>query len=249
MKICTTATGCVVTLLAGRRRQIAAIASVPWLAFGSFLASTFGDGCFQCQIFFSKEDFNCVAIDKALDDLVSDVFLGAFVQTNWHVLASSRRAMRKSSKVSPGCCVRHRKFLHSTDSFIWPSTYCCMTSTMCVASPRCSAVRPRLSTTVSVSQEKQSVRVCTCLAASWSFKPETLLYVSHRAFQALKSTPQLTWRSSFGRSPVRKTFAQTLLSFFYPSQRHVGTTSNSYVQHHPYITWHQLYYTCVTIMT
>ena len=85
-------------------------------------------------------------------------------EQKWQVLASSLRDMRKSSNDSPCCYVRCLKFLRSTDSLIWPSTYCCMASTMVLTLPLCSVVRPRLSTIVSVSREKQRVSACTCLA-------------------------------------------------------------------------------------
>ena len=91
------------------------------------------------------------------------------------VLASSRRDTKKSSNDSPGCCTRRRKFLRSTDSLIWPSTYRCMASTMEVTLPLCSTVRPRLSTMVSVSQEKHSVSAFTCLTWDSLSSPDKLL--------------------------------------------------------------------------
>ena len=49
-------------------------------------------------------------------------FLQAFCVTEIVCLASSLRHTRKSSKDSPGCCLRGRGFLHSTISLICTST-------------------------------------------------------------------------------------------------------------------------------
>ena len=81
-----------------------------------------------------------------------------------HVFASSRKLTKKSSKASPCCCFRWRKRRRSTDSLIWPSTYWLIAFTMCVTLPRWSSDRPRFSTIVTVSLEKQSVSACTCLS-------------------------------------------------------------------------------------
>ena len=70
------------------------------------------------------------------------------------VLASSCTDTKKLSNVSPGCCVRRWKFLHSTDSLIWPSTYIWMAETTSLALPLCVSVNPRTSTIVTVSHKK-----------------------------------------------------------------------------------------------
>ena len=122
------------------------------------------------------------------------------------VLASSRRDTRKSSNVSPSCWTRLRKLRRSTDSLICPCTYRSMAAMISVVFCSCSVVRPRLTTIVTVSREKQSVRAWTYLAFDWPSSPDRLKYASHCAFHALKSVPRSTFRSSLGRSPCRKTY-------------------------------------------
>jgi hypothetical protein len=126
------------------------------------------------------------------------------------VFASSRRETRKSSKVSPSCCVRDLKARLSTDSLICPLTYASMAVTISLTLFRCSSVRPKLSTMVSVSREKHRVSAWTCFSPSWVFKPDRLKYACHCFFQALKSVPLSTWRSSFGKSPCLKTYVISL---------------------------------------
>ena len=71
---------------------------------------------------------------------------------------------------------------------------------MASMSPFCSVVRPRLSTMVSVSLEKHSVRAFTLVSADLPASPDRLKYEVHCVFHASKSVPLSTWRSSLGRS-------------------------------------------------
>ena len=95
------------------------------------------------------------------------------------VLASSRRDTRKSSNVSPSCWTRLRNLRRSTDSLICPCMYRSMAAMISVVFRSCSVVRPRLSTIVTVSREKHSVRAWTCLAFDWLSSPDRLKYASH----------------------------------------------------------------------
>ena len=130
-----------------------------------------------------------------------------------HVFASSRRDTRKSSKVSPSCCIRDRKARLSTDSLICPLTYASIAVTISLILFRWSSVRPKLSTIVRVSLEKHRVRAWTCLSSDWALRPDRLRYACHCFFQALKSVPLSTWRSSFGKSPCLKTYVIFLFRF------------------------------------
>ena len=83
-----------------------------------------------------------------------------------HIFVISLRATKKSSKLSPGCCVRLRRLRRSTDSLIWPSMChliaCIMVSTLFL----CSSDSPRLLTMAMVSLDKHRVSTCTFVAAS-----------------------------------------------------------------------------------
>ena len=50
----------------------------------------------------------------------SSVMADFMVCQKLHVLASSRRATRSLSKVSPGCCDCQHRACHSMDLFLWP---------------------------------------------------------------------------------------------------------------------------------
>ena len=130
-------------------------------------------------------------------------------EQNLYVFASSRTATRKSSKGSPSCCVRRRKFRRSTDSSMWPSMYCCMALTISFAFPLWVSVRPRFSTIVSISRDRQSVRAWTCFAWDCLSNPDRFRYASHWVFHDLKSMPWSTCRSSFGRLPCLKTYVMS----------------------------------------
>ena len=104
---------------------------------------------------------------------------------NLHVLASSQRVTRKLSNDSPGCWAYQRKFQHSTDSIICPSTYHCMALTISWILPLWVSVRPRFSTIVSVSREKHSVRALACFACVCLSSLDKLRCASHCVFLAL----------------------------------------------------------------
>ena len=123
-----------------------------------------------------------------------------------HVFASSRRDTIKSSKVSPGCCVRLRRFRLSMVSLTRPWTWRFRAAMICAWSFFSPVVRPRLSTTLSVSLEKQSWKACTCFAADSLPRPDKERYASHCWCHAWKSVPLSVSRSSLRRSLVRNTY-------------------------------------------
>jgi len=95
------------------------------------------------------------------------------------------------------CCVRWQ-FLCSTDSLICPCTYCSMVANYVLvgwwSTQGCQHM-------VTVSQERQRMRVWTCLSADGLSRLGRLKYTSYCDFHALKSALRSTCSSSLGRSP------------------------------------------------
>jgi len=134
-----------------------------------------------------------------------------FFRIHWliqklQVFVNSLRATKKSSKVSPGCCVQLCRFRHSTDSLIWQTM--CRLSVLIMASTSflCSSDKPRLLTIARVSLNKHKVSTCTC----GSFTGQSYSKNIHYAIHASKSAPRYTWISSLGRSNCLKTFSISL---------------------------------------
>ena len=124
-------------------------------------------------------------------------------EQNLHILTNSLKAIRKSLNVSPCCCTQRRKFLRSTISLMWPSTYHSMASIISWVSFSCPSVSPRFWTTAAVSCEKHNISAFTCLDYS-SASPKRVQYDSHWIHHAVKSVSLSTYKSSFGKSPCWK---------------------------------------------
>ena len=123
------------------------------------------------------------------------------------VFTNSRKDTRKSSNDSPGCCVRRLKFLHSTDSLIWPLIYHLIAPMMEVTLFLSSSSSSRFYTIVRVSREKHKVSAWTCLSPESAESPDRLIYESHWACHAAKSEPRSTCKSSLGRPPCQNTYS------------------------------------------
>ena len=109
---------------------------------------------------------------------------------NWQVLASSLRLQRKSSNVSPSCCLRFRKFLRLTVVLICPSTWVLSTLMMATGSFFWLSQRPRLLTVLMVFGEKHRCRTSACVVGSSFWRPESLRYDALWSVQAMKSDHQ-----------------------------------------------------------
>lgn len=89
-----------------------------------------------------------------------------------HVFVSSLRATKKSSKLSPVCCLRLLKLRRSTDSLTWPSMWRLIARMIASTSFLCSSDRPRLLTIARVSLDKHKVNTCTLVSAPSSASPD-----------------------------------------------------------------------------
>ena len=89
------------------------------------------------------------------------LFCADWSKQKLHVLVSSLRATRKSSKLSPVCCLRLLRLRRSTDSLIWPSMWHFIARMIVSTSCLCSTDRPRLLTIARVSLDKHKVSTCT----------------------------------------------------------------------------------------
>ena len=122
-----------------------------------------------------------------------------------HVFNNSRRATKRSSKLSPGCCMCRHRLCCSTDSLTWPSMWRLIAVIMLSTSFICSAVRPRLVTMERVSLNQQSVNTYTLVSADFPLNPDRVVYDSHWDIHASKSAPRSTCMSSLGRYVCRNT--------------------------------------------
>ena len=85
-----------------------------------------------------------------------------------HVFVISLRATKKSSKLSPGCCVRPRRLRRSMNLLIGPSMWCLIACIMVSTLFLCSSDNSRLLllTIMIVSLDKHRVSTCSFVAAS-----------------------------------------------------------------------------------
>ena len=91
-----------------------------------------------------------------------------------HVFVSSLRTTKKSSKLSPVCCLRLLKLRRSTDSLVWPSMWRLIARMIVSTLFLCSSDRPRLLTIARVSLDKRKVSTCTFVAAASSASPDSV---------------------------------------------------------------------------
>ena len=139
------------------------------LLFSSFLGTAYGNGIVEGKVLLPEQVFHCVTVYEPFDNLVPDALLracrGAEI-AGFHQFSQGNQVIVKTSS---GCCMRRRR---SMDSLMWPSTCRLRAAIIALESFRSSVVRPRLSTTVSVSREKHKVNACTLVAAGSSLRPD-----------------------------------------------------------------------------
>ena len=101
-------------------------------------------------------------------------FFAHWSEQKLHVFVSSLRATKKSSKLSPVCCLRLLQLQCSTDSSSWPSMWCLIARMIVSTSFLCSTDRPRLLTIARVFLDKHKVSACTFVSVSSLASPDNV---------------------------------------------------------------------------